>query len=249
MDMKFPEYMIFGIKVTDISRGEWRNYLYDKFHHRIFARIVVLTEKKFFQAMFNKELAETINQAEIVLCSSSMLAWLIAHMYGKIVKPALSVTYVLDALTVASECRSTVSFFGGSKPTLFAAVQKMHKSFKGVKVVSHYPAKIALKDQTNVFIAIRKAAATLGLFNLGNNKLQELWINQNFMLSQSGVVMGTDDSFEIIAGRKHVPPLHFQEKGWLGLYTLLTRPFYFAKIFRLLIIWLFFLGWKMKKSS
>lgn len=245
--MKFSEYAIFGVKITDISRDEWRNYLYDKFHHKTFARIIILTEKKLFQTLFNREMMETVNQAEIVLCSSSMVSWLVSHMYAKSIKPVLAVTYILDALTVAAECRSTVSYFGSSKPVLFATVQKTHKSFEGIRVVSHYPARIALKDQANVFIAIRKAAATLGLFNLGNDKKQELWINQNFMLSKSGVVIGTDDSFEIIAGRKRVPPFSFQDKGWLGLYGIITNPFNIAKPLRLFTLWCFYINWTLKK--
>lgn len=247
--MTFSEYAVFGVKITDISRDEWRNYLYDRFHHKKFARIIILTEKKLFQALFNKELMETINQASLVLCSSSLISWLVYRMYARSIKPVLAVTYVLDALTVASECKSTVSFFGSSKPILFATVHKANKSFVGIRVVSAYPAKIALKEQANVFIAIRKAAATMGLFNLGNSKQQEIWINQNFVLSQNGVVIGSDDSFEIIAGKKRVPPFNFQDRGWLGLYALLSNPFNIAKIFRFIVIYLFFLVWKIKNRK
>lgn len=239
--MKFSEYKIFKVKVTDVSRDEWRNYLYDRFHHKKYARIIILTEKKFFHALFNRELLETINQAEVVLCASSLVSWFSYHMYGKVIKPALAVTYVLDALSVASECQSMVSFYGSTKNILFMTVKKVSKSFQGIRIVSAYPEKIALKEMGKVFIAIRKTAANLGLFNLGNDKYQELWINKNFALFKNGVVIGCDDSFEIIAGRKSVPPLSMQDKGMLGLYEILTHPFNIAKMFRFCVLIMMYL--------
>ncbi len=234
--MAFAEYYIFGIKITDISRDEWRNYLYNQLHHGAYARIIILSEKKLFQALFNRELKETINQAEVVLCSSSLVAWIFGRLYSKILKPSLAVTYALDALSVASECQSTVSFFGSSKKKLFATVKKVTKSFPGVKVVSVYPRRIPLADQGKVFVALRKSAAKLALFNLGNSKKEELWINKNYEIFKQGVTIGVDDSFDVISGYKSVPSIKMQDKGFLGLYTFLRNPLNIAKIFRCVIL-------------
>ena len=242
--MTVAEYYIFGIKITDISRDEWRNYLYDRLHHGKYARIIVLTEKKFFQALFNRELKETINQADIVLCASSLISWLSYRMYMRILKPSLAVTYVLDALSVASECQSTVSIFGGSKRTLFTVVKKITKSFLGVKVVSHYPEHIPLKEQGKVFVALRKSAAKLALFNLGNDKREELWINKNYEIFKQGVTIGADDSFEIISGFKSVPSLEMQDKGHLGIYSMMRNPFNIYKLFRAFVLMCFYFHFK-----
>ncbi|MGL4367092.1 MAG: WecB/TagA/CpsF family glycosyltransferase [Brevinemataceae bacterium] len=234
--MQFSEFYIFGVKLTDISRNEWRNYLYNKLYHSQYARIIILTEKKLFQALFNRELMETINQADIVLSSSSLISWFAYHIHGRIIKPALAVTYFLDVLTVASECHSTVSFFGSTKEILFLTVKKVAKSFLGIRIVSHYPQNIPLKEQGKVFIALRKSAAKLGLFNLGNGQYQELWINKNYEIFKKGVTIGVDDSFEIISGKKSVPSLAMQEKGWLGLHALMMNPLNIAKMFRCVIL-------------
>jgi len=234
--MQFSEYFIFGIKITDISRDEWRNYLYDKLHHSKYARIIILTEKKMFQALFNKELMETINQADVVLCASSLISWFSYHLYGKVLKPALAVTYVIDALSIASECQATTSFFGSTKKILFSTVKKVSKSFPGIRIVSYYPSKIPLKEQGRVFVALRKSAAKLGLFNLGNSKSQELWINKNYEIFKKGITIGVDDSFEIISGNKSVPSLNMQDKGILGLHEILKNPFNIFKLFRFSIL-------------
>lgn len=234
--MLFSEYYIFGVKITDISRDEWRNYLYDKLHHGKYARIIILTEKKMFQALFNRELMETINQADVVLCASSLISWFFYHFYDKILKPSLAVTYVLDALAIASECQATTSFYGSTKKILFSTVKKISKSFSGIRIVSYYPNKIPLKEQGKVFVALRKSAAKLGLFNLGNDKQQELWINKNYEIFKKGITIGTDDSFEIISGNKSVPSLEMQEKGILGLYEILKNPFNISKLFRFIVL-------------
>ncbi len=239
--MVFAEYYIFGIKITDISRDEWRNYLHDKLHHGKYARIIILTEKKMFQALFNRELKETINQADVVLCSSSLIAWIFQHMYSRLIKPSLAVTYILDALSVSSECQSTVSFYGSTKKKLFAMVKKVVKSFPSVKVVSNYPQYIPLSEQGKVFVALRKSAAKLALFNLGNDKKEELWINKNYEIFKQGVTIGSDDSFEVISGYKSVPSISMQDKGFLGLYTLLRNPFNIAKMFRCTVLMFFYL--------
>ncbi|MGL4676209.1 MAG: WecB/TagA/CpsF family glycosyltransferase [Brevinema sp.] len=241
--MAFAEYYVFGIKITDISRDEWRNYLYDKLHHGKYARIIILTEKKLFQALFNRELKETINQADVVLCASSLIAWIFYRLHQQILKPSLAVTYVLDALSVASECQSTVSFFGSTKKKLFTTVKKVSKSFPRIKVVSSYPKHIPLSDQGKVFVALRKSSAKLALFNLGNDKKEELWINKNYEIFKQGVTIGTDDSFEVISGYQSVPSIDMQDKGLLGLYTLLKNPFNIAKIFRCsILMYLYFMS-------
>ncbi|MGL4388902.1 MAG: WecB/TagA/CpsF family glycosyltransferase [Brevinema sp.] len=248
--MAFSEYYIFGVKITDISRNEWRNYLYDQLHHSKYARIIILTEKKLFQALFNRELMETINQADVVLCASSLISWLMYRLHNHaLIKPALPVTYILDAFQIGSECQSTVSFYGCTKPVLFATVKKVMKSFSGIRVVSHYPENIPLADQAKIFVSLRKSAAKLALFNLGNGKYQELWINKNYEIFKKGVTIGTDDSFQVIAGAKSVPSLSMQEKGWLGLYELLKNPLNIAKIFRCFILICYYLVTVMKNKN
>jgi exopolysaccharide biosynthesis WecB/TagA/CpsF family protein len=195
-----------------------------------------LTEKKLFQALYNKELKETINQADIVLCASSLIAFFSQYLYGKFTRPSLAVTYVLDALSVASECFATVSFYGASKKTLFMTVKKVSKSFHGAKIVNSYPKNIPLEERGRVFVALRKSAAKLALFNLGNSKNSELWINKNYEIFRQGVTIGTDDSFEVIAGKKSVPSIEMQDKGRLGLYFLLRNPLNIAKIFRCTVL-------------
>ncbi|MGL4394389.1 MAG: WecB/TagA/CpsF family glycosyltransferase [Brevinema sp.] len=248
--MGFSEYYVFGVKVTDISRNEWRNYLYDQLHHSKYARIVILSEKKLFQAIFNRELMETINQADVVLCSSSMISWLMYRLHNHaLIKPALPVTYILDAFQIGSECGSTVSFYGATKPVLFGTVKKVMKSFSGLRVVSHYPENIPLADQAKIFVSLRKSAAKLALFNLGNSKYQELWINKNYEIFKKGVTIGADDSFQVIAGAKSVPSLAMQEKGWLGLYELMRNPFNIAKMFRCTVLFIFYLVEMMKNKK
>lgn len=250
--MAFAEYYLLGIKITDISRDEWRNYLYGRFHHEKYARIIILTEKKMFQALFNKELKETINQAEIVLCASSLVSWLFYHIHEKTLKPSLAVTYILDALSVASECQTTVGFLGGTKKVLFTTIKKVSQSFSGVRIVSSYPKYIPFKERGKVFVALRKRAAKLALFNLGNSKSSELWINKNYEIFKQGVTMGTDDSFEVLSGYKSVPSLDMQNKGYLGLYSLLKNPFNIAKMFRCLVLMYFYCTYRLfnkKKES
>ncbi|MGL4563294.1 MAG: WecB/TagA/CpsF family glycosyltransferase [Brevinema sp.] len=248
--MAFTEYYIFGVKITDISRNEWRNYLYDKLHHAKYARIVILTEKKLFQALFNRELMETINQSDVVLCSSSMISWLVYHLYNHVlIKPSLAVTYILDALQICSECQSTVSFYGCTKPILFATVKKVMKSFSDIRVVSHYPERIPLEEQAKIFVSLRKSAAKLALFNLGNSKYQELWINKNYEIFKKGVTIGSDDSFQVIAGAKSVPSLPMQEKGWLGLYEFLKNPLNIIKMFRCFVLFCYYLAYKTHNKN
>ncbi len=247
--MVFAEYYIFGIKITDISRDEWRNYLYDKFYFGKHARIIILTEKKMFQALFNRELKETINQADVVLCSSSLIAWIFQHIYGRLIKPSLAVTYILDALSTGSECQATVSLYGSTKKKLFATIKKVIKSFPNVKIVSNYPQHIPLSEQGKIFIALRKSAAKLAIFNLGNSKKSELWINKNYEIFKQGVIIGSDDSFEIISGHKSVPSIDMQDKGFLGLHTFMRNPFNIAKMFRCVVLMLFFVHHKLTKKS
>ncbi len=55
---------------------------------------------------------------------------------------------------------------------------------------------------------------------------------KNYEIFKQGVTIGVDDSFEIISGYKSVPPIKMQDKGRLGLYTLMKNPMNIGKVYR-----------------
>ena len=226
----------FGLKVTPIDRDTLREYLIQTLFEKGKFRIIILDEKKLFHTIFNKQLREIVNSAEIVLCASQTVRWVAKLFTKKKVPIILPVTLILDLLRASEEMSYTVFLFGGTRQISSLTVTVVRKSFPQVRIVGNYPSNISVEELENVQIAIRKSAPQIFFAGLNGGKKQEIWLTEQAQNLTNSVVVGADDAFRVIAGRQQMPPIWVQKKEWTGAYRVLRNPFNFARIFRICII-------------
>lgn len=235
-----------GVKITLFQREELKEHLIQTVYDREHFRVLFLDEHKLFSSFVNPEIKKVIQDADIVLCSSGTVAWMVKFLTGKTVPVILPVTIFLDFMRTSDEMNYSLFFFGGNTAVAGETLKRMKKSFPQARVLGSYRSNIKSKELEDVLTTIRKSSPQIFISSLGGNPKQELWLTQNQSFFPSSIVLGVDDSFRIIAGKRRMPPRFFQEKGWNGFYTFLTRPYDVVRLFRVLTLFFFTLYKKIR---
>lgn len=226
----------FGVKISLTNRDELKECLIQTIYDKERFRIIMLDEKIMFFSLFNSEIAQIIKKTEIVICASQTVAWMVKMMTGKSVQVIMPVTVYLDLMRAADEMNYTVFLFGGTKNVALETLKRIRKSFVQARIVGSYRSNIRNQELQDVLVTIRKSSPQIFIAGYGSGPKQEKWITKNFGYYQGAVTVGVGNSFKVIAGKKKMPPLWFQKKGWNGFYTTLLHPYNVVRMFRIALL-------------
>ncbi len=237
-----------GVKLSLMTREEFKEYLIQSLYEKQTFRVVTLDEKKLFLSFFNKELRQTIRNAEVVLSSSQTVNWAARMLTKKTFPVLMPVTLFLDTMRIADEMNYTIFLFGGSRKVNIATWNRIHRSFPKARILGKYRWGAKKQELENVLTTIRKSSPQIFFASLGSSAKQEKWLNSQKDILNHSIVMGVDNTFKIISGEQHVPPIWIQEKGWNGLYHSIRNPLNLFRLFRLLTIVIVTLYRKLSKK-
>ncbi len=238
-----------GIKISRLNREELKEYLIQTLYEKSKFRVIVLDEKKLFFALFDQELRTSINRCEVVLCGSGTVAWAARVLTGETVPVIIPVTLFLDIMRVSDEMGYSFYLYGANKSANLEAAKRVRKSFPHARLVGAYHSHIKDKEKRDVLTAIRKSSPQIFFCNLKGGAVQEKWLDQNKETFSDSIIVGVDHAFEVVSGKKKMPPIGVQKKGWNGLYTSLTQPWNVARFFRLFTIFVVTLYRKIFKKE
>ena len=227
---------LLGIKISMISRENLKEYLIKTLYDKDRFRVMIIDERKFFQALFDHSFRKIINTSDIVLTSSSTVSWALRVLNSKRVKPIMPVTVFLDFMRASEEMNYSYYLFGHDRSTIVETARRTKRSFPHARLVGAYHIRIKGKERENVLIAMRKSAPQIYFAGLKGGKKQEKWLSEHKEYFPGSIVVGVDNAFRIIAGKEKMPPINVQKKGRVGLYRTLTRPYDIARLFRLAVI-------------
>jgi N-acetylglucosaminyldiphosphoundecaprenol N-acetyl-beta-D-mannosaminyltransferase len=222
-----------GIKISLVNRDELKEFLIQTIYDKNRFRVFVLDEKKLYSCLVHKEFRKLVNQSEIVVTSSQTVSWIVRVITGKHVPVIMPVTLFLDFMRTADEMNYTVFLFGGNKKVALETLKRIRKSFPQARIVGNYSSHIRNQEMEDVLTTIRKSSPQLFFASYSRGIKQEKWITENFHYFQNSVITGLDSAFNVIAGKKKMPPLWIQKKGWNGFYTFLMQPFNIVRLFRI----------------
>jgi N-acetylglucosaminyldiphosphoundecaprenol N-acetyl-beta-D-mannosaminyltransferase len=160
----------------------------------------------------------------------------------------MPVTLYLDLMRTADEMNYTVFLFGGTKNVSIETLKRIKKSFPQARIVGSYRSNIKNQELQDVLITIRKSSPQIFIASYISGPRQEKWLTRNSPYFQGSIVVGVGNSFNVIAGRKKMPPIWFQKRGWNGFYTFLVHPYNIARIFRILLLFVLTIFCKIKSK-
>jgi N-acetylglucosaminyldiphosphoundecaprenol N-acetyl-beta-D-mannosaminyltransferase len=237
-----------GVNISLANRDELKECLIQTIYDKERFRILMLDEKIMFFSLFSHEVAQIVQKSEIVICSSQTVAWMVRMLTGKTVHVIMPVTIYLDLMRAADEMNYTVFLFGGTKNVALETLKRIRKSFAQARIVGSYRSNIKNQELQDVLITIRKSSPQIFIASYGSGPKQEKWISKNFGYYQSSITVGVGNSFKVIAGRKKMPPIWFQKKGWNGFYTTLIHPYNLARNFRIIMLVIITLFYKIRNK-
>jgi N-acetylglucosaminyldiphosphoundecaprenol N-acetyl-beta-D-mannosaminyltransferase len=225
-----------GVKISLISREELKEFLIQTIYDKNRFRVVILDEKKLYSCLVHKEYRKLVKSSEIVVTSSQTVAWIVHVITGKHIPVIMPVTVFLDFMRTADEMNYTVFLFGGKKKVALETLKRIRKSFPQARIVGNYRSNIKNQEMEDVLTTIRKSSPQIFFASYSRGIKQEKWITENFHYFQNSVIIGQDNAFNVIAGKKKMPPLWIQKKGWNGFYTFLVQPYNVVRLFRIAVL-------------
>ena len=225
--------------VVFYERNELKEYLIQTLYNRSNFRLIFIDEKKVFKAFFSKEWREILYKADILVCSSQIVSWMIKVLNGKKVPLIMPVTIFLDFMRVSDEMNYTIFLYGGDNTVIIETLKKIKKSFPGSRIVGYYRSNIKGKELEDVLTNIRKSSPQIFFVSMNSVFKQEKWIDENRTFFMGSIVVSLDDTFWIIAGKKKMPPLWVQKNNIVGLYRIVKEPYNIFRFFRIFVIFFY----------
>ncbi|MCX7882825.1 MAG: WecB/TagA/CpsF family glycosyltransferase [Brevinematales bacterium] len=201
-------------KVSLFGRDDLKEYLVHTIYEKNRFRILILDEKKLFASFFSREVRRIIDQTEVVLCGSPVIAWCIRLLTGRHVEVFYPITILLDMLRIADEMQYSCYLLGGNKKVANEASKRIRRSFPNVRLLGYYTNELSEKQWLDVLISIRKACPQIFIVSFPDSVYQERWITKNFSYFSQSIILGIDASLDVFAGKKKMGVVWDEKRGW-----------------------------------
>jgi len=199
--------------------------------------VMALNPYKLHRLITNNDLNLIASKADLKIAVGAGLPWA-ASFLGKPLKERIHfVSFLMDIIRIA-EIKEITIFMVGAKPEIIEqAYANIKKSFPMIRIVGRHGGYFNKERASNVIEAMRKSEAQIILVGLGFPK-EDKWIYQIKNQFKNTVFIGIDGSIDIISGQKHKAPAFFMEKGLDWFYRIITRPWRYLRLLRLLLFYI-----------
>jgi len=199
--------------------------------------VMALNPYKLHRLTTNNDLNLIASKADLKIAVGAGLPWT-ASFLGKPLKERIHfVSFLMDIIRIA-EIKEITIFMVGAKPEIIEqAYANIKKSFPMIRIVGRHGGYFNKERASNVIEAMRKSEAQIILVGLGFPK-EDKWIYQIKNQFKNTVFIGIDGSIDIISGQKHKAPAFFMEKGLDWFYRIITRPWRYLRLLRLLLFYI-----------
>ncbi|URA09437.1 WecB/TagA/CpsF family glycosyltransferase [Thermospira aquatica] len=201
-------------KVSLFNREDLKEHIIQTLYEQKRFRIIILDEKKLFSSLFNREMRRIIQQTEVVLCGSRLIAWSIRLLTGRHVEIYYPITILLDILGIANEMQYSCYLLGGDKKVANEAAKRIRRSFPNVRLLGYYTNQLKEKQWFDVLISIRKSCPQIFIVSFPNSVYQEFWITKNFSYFSQSIILGIDTSLDVFSGKKSMGVVWDEKRGW-----------------------------------
>ncbi len=199
--------------------------------------VMALNPYKLHRLTTNNDLNLIASKADLKIAVGAGLPWT-ASFLGKPLKERIHfMSFLMDIIRIA-EIKEITIFMVGAKPEIIEqAYANIKKSFPMIRIVGRHGGYFNKERASNVIEAMRKSEAQIILVGLGFPK-EDKWIYQIKNQFKNTVFIGIDGSIDIISGQKHKAPAFFMEKGLDWFYRIITRPWRYLRLLRLLLFYI-----------
>ncbi len=210
--------------------------------------VVTLNAEMTMQAGQNPQLAEIIQQAELVIPDGSGIV-LYLKLYGKQVerRPGIELAEGMLQAFGGSQDLGTVFFYGGQPGVTDTAAIAWQQQYPRL-VIDTQHGYLKPEEQLTFEQRLKDLQPGLILVGLGVPR-QEFWIAEHRHLCPNSIWIGVGGSFDIWAGTKTRAPEFFRKNHLEWLYRLYQEPWRWKRMLALPHFAWRSLLWRMTKGE
>jgi len=184
--------------------------------------IITLNAEMVMLARQNIELAEIINQAELVVPDGSGVV-LYGRSLGYEIHRCPGIELAAEMLSYASKVGLKVFFIGANPEVSVLNLAYWLKELPGLKIVGCFNGYFDQAEEAKILEQIKTTQPHFIFVALGVPK-QEIWIHKNRTVCPQALWMGVGGSFDVWAGVKKRAPQWMGQMHLEWFYRLLQEP-------------------------
>lgn len=208
--------------------------------------VMALNPYKLHRLTTNNDLNLIASKADLKLATGAGLPWA-AKFLGRPLKERIHfMSFLMDLIRIA-EIKELTIFMVGAKPEIIEqAYANIKKSFPKIRIVGRHGGYFNKERAASVIEAMRKSEAQIIFIGLGFPK-EDKWIAEIKNQFKNTVFIGIGGSIDIISGQKRKAPAYFMENGLDWFYRIITRPWRYTRLLRLLLFYVHVLWQRLRK--
>ncbi|WP_264323030.1 WecB/TagA/CpsF family glycosyltransferase [Romeriopsis navalis] len=207
-------------------------WLTARLRNRQGTHVITLNAEMTMQAIQRPALAETLQQADLVIPDGAGVV-LYLRLYGRKVRRCAGVELAEQMIRQAAQQDDRPVFFYGGKPeVLDKATLAWQQRLPKLKVVGAVHGYIPPEEEPRVLEKLAETQPSLILVGLGVPR-QELWIAAHRHLCPNAIWIGVGGSFDIWSGSKDRAPAWLADNNLEWLYRLYQEPWRWKRMLSL----------------
>ncbi len=225
------KFSVLGLPVHITTR--YRDWLQSRLQQRQGTHVVTLNAEMAMQALETPDLAEVINQADLVIPDGAGVVFYFLVRGRKIQRcPGIELAESLVQLAgVLGEDCSTF-FFGGKPGIAEIAAKRWQTELPGLAIAGTQDGYLSPEDEPAFKARLEQLQPRLILVGLGVPR-QEFWIRENRHLCPDAIWVGVGGSFDIWSGQKERAPVWLQRLHLEWAYRLYQEPWRWRRMLAL----------------
>ncbi|MCB1179203.1 MAG: WecB/TagA/CpsF family glycosyltransferase [Leptospiraceae bacterium] len=242
-----PKLNLLGVDFDNIQRNKAIAIILDmiekkeKFHH-----ILMLDPLKLVNMRENKSLNRIPKKASLVLAEAGGMDWAVKKLGKQLEEEITLISILMDLIRYSEKKGLTLFFLGSTEKVVDKMFFNLIKHFPDIRIVGRHSGNLSKERELMVKEAIRKTSPDLIFLGLEFPD-QELWIENNTGFFGKSVVIGTWNTFEVLAGMvENSTPEYFQIRNLHWLWKVISRPWKLGRVFDVLR---FYFSFAFKKNK
>ncbi len=195
--------------------------------------VVTLNAEMTMQAQQDPDLANLINQAELVIPDGSGITfyfWLYGRQVGRC--PGIELAEALLKVSAQANPAWSVFFYGGKPGTAGAAAKTWQTTLPEINIVGVEHGYLSADDRERLQTTLKTLQPQIILVGLGVPR-QEFWIAENRHLCPNAIWIGVGGSLDIWAGYKTRAPRWLRNNHLEWTYRLYQEPWRWRRMLAL----------------
>jgi N-acetylglucosaminyldiphosphoundecaprenol N-acetyl-beta-D-mannosaminyltransferase len=241
-----PKLKIAGVEFDNIPRDNAVAIILDYIKKKErYQHVLFLDPAKLMRMSEKRSLNRIPRKASLVLAESGGMSWAASKTGQELIEITSIISLMMDLIRYSERKGLTLFFLGSTEKVVEKMFFSLIKHFPDIRIVGRHSGNLTKERELMVKEAIRKTSPDIIFLGLDFPE-QELWIENNTGYFGKSVVIGTWNTFEVLAGNIEKAPEFFQSRNIVWLWRILSRPWQFSKLWDAISFYLYFTFKKQK---